>query len=317
MAWKTRLLVVANRTADSDDLLAALRERAARGADRRHAGRPAGLPRRARRADDRRARALPGGRHRGPRHARRHRSVRRRPRGLGPGRLRRGRRRRRCPAPPRAGCDGPPERLQCDRATVAARRRRHAPRASRTALRRAPPSRAAADRARERAWFALRSGCAARRARSSASRVWRARPSRAAQRHRQRRGSRDDDADPLGARDRRVEQVAGEHHVVAAVERDDDRRPLRALGLVDRDGVARAGSVRSASTGSAMPAAVVGGEHAPRRGRGRGATSTPVSPFISSRSWLLRSATTLSPTRNGVPGDRLAVRVQPRRAARR
>jgi hypothetical protein len=31
MAWKTRLLVVANRTADSDDLLAALRERAARG----------------------------------------------------------------------------------------------------------------------------------------------------------------------------------------------------------------------------------------------------------------------------------------------
>jgi hypothetical protein len=32
MAWKTRLLVVANRTADSDDLLVALRERAARGA---------------------------------------------------------------------------------------------------------------------------------------------------------------------------------------------------------------------------------------------------------------------------------------------
>jgi hypothetical protein len=31
MAWKTRLLVVANRTADSDDLLAALRERVARG----------------------------------------------------------------------------------------------------------------------------------------------------------------------------------------------------------------------------------------------------------------------------------------------
>src|SRR6476620_5844584 len=31
MAWKTRLMVVANRTADSDDLLAALRERAARG----------------------------------------------------------------------------------------------------------------------------------------------------------------------------------------------------------------------------------------------------------------------------------------------
>ena len=31
MAWKTRLLVVANRTADSDDLLAALRERSTRG----------------------------------------------------------------------------------------------------------------------------------------------------------------------------------------------------------------------------------------------------------------------------------------------
>jgi hypothetical protein len=31
MAWKTRLLVVANRTADSDDLLIAIRERAARG----------------------------------------------------------------------------------------------------------------------------------------------------------------------------------------------------------------------------------------------------------------------------------------------
>lgn len=31
MAWKTRLLVVANRTADSDDLLAAVQERAARG----------------------------------------------------------------------------------------------------------------------------------------------------------------------------------------------------------------------------------------------------------------------------------------------
>ncbi|HET8535863.1 MAG TPA: hypothetical protein VFL73_01670 [Solirubrobacteraceae bacterium] len=31
MAWKTRLLVVANRTADSEDLLTALRERAARG----------------------------------------------------------------------------------------------------------------------------------------------------------------------------------------------------------------------------------------------------------------------------------------------
>src|SRR5689334_11444719 len=31
MAWKTRLMVVANRTADSDDLLSALRERAARG----------------------------------------------------------------------------------------------------------------------------------------------------------------------------------------------------------------------------------------------------------------------------------------------
>jgi hypothetical protein len=31
MAWKTRLLVVANRTADSEDLLSALRERAARG----------------------------------------------------------------------------------------------------------------------------------------------------------------------------------------------------------------------------------------------------------------------------------------------
>lgn len=31
MAWKTRLLVVANRTADSDDLFAALRERAERG----------------------------------------------------------------------------------------------------------------------------------------------------------------------------------------------------------------------------------------------------------------------------------------------
>ena len=34
MAWKTRLLVVANRTADSDDLLAALRERAAWGRSR-------------------------------------------------------------------------------------------------------------------------------------------------------------------------------------------------------------------------------------------------------------------------------------------
>src|SRR3954451_24540132 len=31
MAWKTRLMRVANRTADSDDLLVALRERAARG----------------------------------------------------------------------------------------------------------------------------------------------------------------------------------------------------------------------------------------------------------------------------------------------
>ena len=31
MAWKTRLFVVANRTADSDDLLSSLRERAARG----------------------------------------------------------------------------------------------------------------------------------------------------------------------------------------------------------------------------------------------------------------------------------------------
>jgi hypothetical protein len=31
MAWKTRLLVVANRTADSEDLRAALRERAKRG----------------------------------------------------------------------------------------------------------------------------------------------------------------------------------------------------------------------------------------------------------------------------------------------
>ena len=31
MAWKTRLLVVANRTADSDDLMAAVQERAQRG----------------------------------------------------------------------------------------------------------------------------------------------------------------------------------------------------------------------------------------------------------------------------------------------
>ena len=60
-----------------------------------------------------------------------------------------------------------------------------------------------------------------------------------------------------------VDEVAREHQVVAAVQHDDDRRRLRALRLVDRDGVRRGAWCRSSPTAQRQaPPVVAGQQHA-------------------------------------------------------
>ena len=198
----------------------------------------------------------------------------------------------------RAAAGAPPRAAAARRARADARRHA-APRRPPLA---APPARDGRDRG-------------APPASRSARRVCRRPASRRASAVRSARPVADEHARALGARDGGVDEVAREHHVVAAGERHDDRRRLGALRLVDRDGV---GEAQRPGLGDRDPQrpAVVGGEDARASRSSSWWTSTPSSPFISSRSWSLRVCTTRSPTPEArVPAIALAVGVQAARAA--
>ena len=292
MAFITHLLVVANRTVDSPELLDALRQRAEQGPIHVTLLAPSSSPIAPQaRAPPAERRGEPrGGRHRGrrPCWATPTRSSPCRRRGT-PGATTRSSSAR-WPRARRSGC-----RSTCRTASPSSPTARCA--TSRCRMRRpAPPrARAAAERRPmlERVASLMRSGSRSgadlsadgQPARSSFRRVWRAWASRRPSATCERGALADHHAHALGARDRRVDEVAREHEVVAAVQDDDDRRRLRALRLVDRDRVGEAHGVelahRRASGGGRRrrPAA---------RGRARASwcSMTPISPFISSRSWL-------------------------------